>query len=156
MKKANATKFNLKCVYTGRRWNGEKVIQRFETSDGKEHFFSGVVGVWIGYTYTCSNTQIKKRPDRIEVEPIHNPKWEAEDALVDKYLAKKRADMKARQVAQPAVKKAVEALLPLSEAFTGYWEIRSLVEVLVDEVMKKRKLKKVRSLDFFKAKGENR
>lgn len=127
-------KTKRKAVYTGRRLHGEKVVQRFELLPGKrEMFYRNVRGVHIGHTYACSATQMSRRPEWLNEERRDNPEWEAQDALVDEFNARKRAEAKIRALTKPALRAALEALKPLVKGMDYFARVK-LVTLLVEKV----------------------
>lgn len=133
-------KYRKTAFYTGRRVVGQKVLQRFEFPDGREMFFKGVRQVWIGAAYRCGAKNISTRPERVyDVDPIHNPKWEAADAVAASFLSQKRAEKKLANNQTPMLDAAVEALLPLCRE-VSYFERKYLIEELLDRI--ERRLKK--------------
>ena len=139
--KPETDKYKHTCVYAGRRLSqdGKRVYQRFIDSKGNEMLFKGVSGVWIGYTYKCSETQIARKPERVrDVERIDNPEWDAADALVDSHNARKRADAKIAKSTRPAMKAAIEAIRPLVRGL-HHFERKALIEYLAVKSQEKKK-----------------
>lgn len=133
------SKYNRTCVYAGRKlsYDENKVFQRFIKEDGEEMIFQGVKGVWIGYTYRCSDNRIAAKPERVhEIERIDNAEWEATDALVDARNAKRRAESKLSASSKPTIKAAIAALRPLMKG-RSYFDRRALIEWLCVEASKK-------------------
>lgn len=127
------TKFKGKAVYTGRRLDGSKVLQRFEERpSGKERWFQGIKGVWIGYTYECGAKQMSRRPARKDDPAINNPAWDAADALVTAHRAEQKAEAKYRGTVSPALKTAVAALKPICKGL-DIFEATKLIKYLVDQ-----------------------
>lgn len=125
------------CVYVGRRLNAKgKTLQMFQLLPSrKEMCFRGVKGVWIGYTYKCSDSAISAKPERVDREREDNPEWDAEDALVDATRAQKRADDVLKKKASPALKAAVQALTPLVKRI-DWFQQETLVKYLIGEARK--------------------
>jgi hypothetical protein len=136
------TVYSHKAVYIGRRLSGTKVLQAFLLlPDKKEIFFAGVRGVYMGYTYLCTDKNIAKRPERAEDEQLNDPQWEAEDALVDAYNEEKRGAQKMSKLSKPAVNHALEALMPLLKGL-HYFDYHKLIEhitkLAIDKTIKKK------------------
>ncbi len=130
-------KYLCKAVYTGRRLSNGKVWQRFELLPEKtEMFFKGVKQVYLGYTYKCNKNSISGKPERTDDSPVHDAKWDAEDALVDAYNASRRAESKIRASTSPALKGAIQALKPLVRNIS-FFESRNLIDFLVQEAKRK-------------------
>lgn len=128
-----SAKFRLRVVYTGRRLNGDRgFIQRFETPDGKERFFSGIHGVFIGHTYEAGATGMAVWPKRLDVERIDNPEWEAADALVEAKRRERSAEARVRKALTPALKTAIAALTPLMKD-KGYFEREAIIKYLAEQ-----------------------
>jgi len=64
--------------------------------------------------------------------PVDNPKWEAEDALVDIKRAKDRADAKFKKNESPTLKLAIQALNRVCDGMS-FFDRRALIEYLVME-----------------------
>jgi len=133
MSKPQPTKYDRKAVYTGRRLSSNgKVYHRFELLPERESmYFTGVVGVWLGHTYECTDDRIAKRPKMTDDPREDNAEWEAADAEVDAKNAQKRAEAKIRASTKPALKKAVEALRPLVRG-KDYFARKALIEYLAE------------------------
>lgn len=130
------TKYARHLVYTGRRkYENGKTLQRFEILPKREEvFFSGVKGVYLGYTYGASIKQLARRPERLdEYEREDNPAWDAADALVDVANAKKRADSVLSRLEKPALKAAIDALTPLV-ASLDYYDTKELVTYIASKI----------------------
>lgn len=131
------TQYNEKAVYTGRRLAGDKVYQRFEVA-GKEIFFRGIKSIFIGYTYKCGIESMQTRPEIVaDVDAIHNPEWEAQDALVDTKNAKRRALQRFKKDSFPYMKAALSALMPLCKGL-DYFEREQLILRLVEATREKK------------------
>lgn len=134
-------KYPFTCIYAGRRLRYDGKVYQLFLRDGKEEMgFSGVKGVWIGYTYRCGEDKIATKPERTDAERVDNPEWDAKDALVDAHRAEKRAKAKLADATRPALKNAITALVPLVRNIPGF-QARHLVEYLVDEAKKASKKK---------------
>lgn len=131
-------KYNRQAVYIGRCWlKGGKVGQSFLLlPERREMTFAGIKGLYIGYTYACMASKMPIRPEMVERQREDNPKWEAQDALIDAHRAKERANAKYRGEANPSLRAAGEALRPLVEGIPLH-EVRELVNFLVLEAMMK-------------------
>jgi len=124
--------YDQKAVYIGRRFSGSKVLQAF-LRNNEVVYFSGIKRVWIGHTYACGKDSISTKPERLNIERIDNPEWEALDTLVDSKNAEKRAEKKISAMSKPHLKAAKDALYPLFKDL-GFIEMRTLANYLVDEV----------------------
>lgn len=112
--------YKEKAIYTGRRMNflTNKVSQRFELlPDHTEMYFSGVKGVYVGYTYKCSKGSISAKPELTDDPRISNPTWQAEEAVVVQKLSEARerakAENKIKNISKSEINSAVEAIVPL-------------------------------------------
>lgn len=128
-------KYRIKVRYTGRRFLKGRAWHRFERIDGSggPALFPGVVGCVIGAVYYAGAKVIAKRPERCADEPIRSkPEWEAEDALADVELEKKRANSKLHAQNKAHLKLAIDVLRPLVQGL-GYWETKTLVTYLAEQ-----------------------
>lgn len=117
-------------VYIGRRTSKKGAVWAFQTSDGGERYFGRISGVWIGHTYEATAKGISRRPKQTDAKRIDNPKWEAEDAIVDAVNLEKRAAKKFADASSPHIKAAVTALLPLTRGLNMF-DVDKLVRALV-------------------------
>lgn len=131
--KKTPTNYDRKAVYTGRRLQGNKVYQRFELlPERTEMFFSGIKGAWIGYIYKCTDSKMSSKPERTDDDRMDNAEWDAADALVDAYNAKKRAEAAIRGKQSPALKAAIVALKPLMRGLSSFSRA-ALIAYLAEE-----------------------
>lgn len=135
-------------VYTGRRlWGGtlfggkQTVVHQFITKTGKELHFSGTRGIRMGATYLIFSNAAPIRPKRVwDAEDQFNPKWEAEDALVDAHYARQRAEAGVKKLNRASLNRAMEALIPLVRDL-GHYETKQLIEHLVGQLKSKKRTK---------------
>lgn len=136
-------------IYIGKRILGNDVAQCFERTDTKEILkFKRIKSVYIGSTYKCGENGILVSPERVDVETIENPKWEAENAIAEEYLWRKRAQTKVESTLKKEEKRhlktAIEALRPLVKSVDyDYFKIERLMHAigqkLWDEKWKRKK-----------------
>lgn len=134
MKKKDEKRYDRRAVYTGRRLGGGKIFHEFELlPERKKMYFQGIRRVFIGYAYKCTAGRMPEKPEiDYEIKREDNPKWDADDALVDATNAAKRAEKKYREAASPALKKALEALIPLVKG-KNVFEREALLKYLLDK-----------------------
>lgn len=128
------------CVYAGRRLDkNNKLHQCFIFPGNEVAWFKGIKGVHLGYTYRCTKEKLSVKPPRVyDVSRVDNPEWEAADALVDAHNAKKRAAAKIAATTSPAIKNAIQALIPVCRNL-GYYDRQQLIEFLTDKATVKPK-----------------
>lgn len=137
------TKFKYQAVYVGRRLNGSTTVQCFELlPDHKPMLFRGIRGVFLGYTYRCTETSMPIRPEMVDAPIIHNPDWEVQDALVDQYREKRRAEKRFESASKPHLRAAVKAIQALFQntnatVFDSFYSRKKLIEYLVEVSSKK-------------------
>lgn len=131
---------NCEAVYIGRRLFGEKARQVF-LMEKRELIFSGIRGVFIGFTYKCGKNTIKVRPESVDKPQIINLEWEAKDALVTAFNKKKRLEREFAKKQKKPIKLAIAALAPLFEGL-DYSQSDTLIRYLAREVLDMRRKKK--------------
>jgi hypothetical protein len=139
--------YNRRAIYVGRRkmMLQDKVAHEFLLLPELTPMqFSGrIKGVWLGYTYKCTDSSIALKPERDdEFERQDNPEWEGADAAAEAYLAERRAEAKLRRDTRPSMRAAIQALRPLVRNLAG-WERSRLIDYLskaaADQNKRKRK-----------------
>lgn len=131
--------YDREAVFVGRRVCSDgSTAWKFELlPDRKPMLFGRIKGVWIGYTYKCTDKSISGSPERTEREREKNPKWEAADALVDAKNARERAEREISKLSKKNLTAAIEAIRPLCRGL-DYGELTKLITYLVTEGSKRK------------------